>query len=209
MWSAFHRPLPRPPLQRCRPKCRHGEFDPQRHRARRRNVISQNPVGWMPVYHPLRQMDIEVSLGPAPVTVPDVVGLSQAAAQTAITTAGLNVGTISSSHSDTVPAGNVISQNPGCRCQCAARFGGRYRSIPRTGSGDRTQCGRPCTGICCKQPLRVPAWVSVHGELGPQRHRTCRKRHQSESRLLVPVCRPLRRWISKYPSDRLRLLCPM
>lgn len=46
------------------------------------------------------------------VTVPNVVGLSQAAAQTAITGANLTVGTITQASSATVPAGNVISQNP-------------------------------------------------------------------------------------------------
>jgi beta-galactosidase len=46
------------------------------------------------------------------VTVPNVIGMSQSNAQSAITTAGLAVGTISQSYSDTVAAGNVISQDP-------------------------------------------------------------------------------------------------
>ena len=44
--------------------------------------------------------------------VPNVVGLSQAAASTAITNAGLVVGTVTQQSSVNVPAGNVISQNP-------------------------------------------------------------------------------------------------
>ena len=47
------------------------------------------------------------------VTVPDVTGLSQASAQSAITAAGLTVGVISQSFSNTVADGNVISQTPG------------------------------------------------------------------------------------------------
>ena len=47
-----------------------------------------------------------------PVTVPDVVGLTQAAATTAITAVGLTVGTVTPAASATVPVGNVISQNP-------------------------------------------------------------------------------------------------
>ncbi|NLF59459.1 MAG: PASTA domain-containing protein, partial [Candidatus Hydrogenedens sp.] len=43
-------------------------------------------------------------------TVPNVVGQSQAAAQTAITGAGLTVGTVTQQYSGTVAAGNVISQ---------------------------------------------------------------------------------------------------
>jgi hypothetical protein len=50
--------------------------------------------------------------GPAPVTVPDVVGLTQQEASTAIMTAGLVVGSMTQQSSATVPAGSVISQNP-------------------------------------------------------------------------------------------------
>jgi YD repeat-containing protein len=46
------------------------------------------------------------------VTVPNVVGQAQAAAEAAIVGAGLTVGTITSRYSPTVPAGNVISQTP-------------------------------------------------------------------------------------------------
>ena len=46
------------------------------------------------------------------VTVPNVVGQTQATAQTTITGAGLTVGTITSRYSPTVPAGTVISQSP-------------------------------------------------------------------------------------------------
>ena len=49
---------------------------------------------------------------PSAVTVPSVVGLTQVAAQSAITGAGLTVGAITSSSSPTVPAGSVISQSP-------------------------------------------------------------------------------------------------
>jgi beta-lactam-binding protein with PASTA domain len=46
------------------------------------------------------------------VSVPSVVGLAQAAAQSAITAAGLTVGAVTPTSSATVPSGNVISQNP-------------------------------------------------------------------------------------------------
>lgn len=45
-------------------------------------------------------------------SVPDVVGLAQAAAEAAITGAGLAVGAVTTDYSLTVPAGDVISQNP-------------------------------------------------------------------------------------------------
>src|SRR6185436_11908679 len=51
--------------------------------------------------------------GGAPVAVPNVVNLTQAAATTALGNAGLTVGTVSNAASTTVPAGSVISENPG------------------------------------------------------------------------------------------------
>ena len=56
-------------------------------------------------------MNLVVSAGAVSVTVPNVVGLAQAAAESAITGAGL-VPVVSTAYSATVPAGNVISQNP-------------------------------------------------------------------------------------------------
>jgi hypothetical protein len=50
---------------------------------------------------------------PSPtVAVPNVVTLTQAAATSAITGAGLVVGTVTTANSSTVPAGSVTSQNP-------------------------------------------------------------------------------------------------
>ena len=46
------------------------------------------------------------------ISVPDVVGLTQGAATTAIVGAGLTVGSITSASSATVPAGSVISESP-------------------------------------------------------------------------------------------------
>ena len=46
------------------------------------------------------------------VTVPDVLGMDQVSAQSAITAASLSVGVISQSFSNTVAAGQVLSQSP-------------------------------------------------------------------------------------------------
>ncbi len=46
------------------------------------------------------------------VTVPSVVGKDENAAKSAITAAGLTVGTVSEASSDTVESGLVISQSP-------------------------------------------------------------------------------------------------
>src|SRR6185437_16493291 len=50
--------------------------------------------------------------GVTPVSVPNVVGQTQSAASTAITGAGLVVGTVTQQTSSTVAAGSVISENP-------------------------------------------------------------------------------------------------
>ncbi len=75
------------------------------------DVISQDPAPGALV-SPGSAVDIVVSLGPASVKVPDVVGLAQAGAEAAIVAAGLTVGSVTTANSETVPAGDVISQNP-------------------------------------------------------------------------------------------------
>jgi len=82
------------------------------------NVSSQSPVAGAGVAAG-SAVNLVISTGPAPapgpvmVTVPNVVNLTQAAATTALTGAGLVVGTVSQQSSATVPAGGVISQSPG------------------------------------------------------------------------------------------------
>jgi hypothetical protein len=46
------------------------------------------------------------------ITVPNVVGKTQAAGSSALTSAGLKVGTVTQAYSSTVASGNVISQSP-------------------------------------------------------------------------------------------------
>ena len=57
-------------------------------------------------------VNLVVSSGPAKVSVPNVVGDTQAAATTAITGAGLVVGTVTQQSSSTVALGDVISESP-------------------------------------------------------------------------------------------------
>ncbi|UCG58897.1 MAG: PASTA domain-containing protein, partial [Phycisphaerales bacterium] len=52
---------------------------------------------------------VEAALAPI---VPDVVGMSRSAAESEITDAGFALGATSGAHSDTAPAGQVISQDP-------------------------------------------------------------------------------------------------
>jgi beta-lactam-binding protein with PASTA domain len=73
-------------------------------------VISQNPAGGTTVPGG-SSVDLVVSLG-APHTVPNVVGQTEADANSMIVGEGLALGTVTYEHSDTVPAGHVISQDP-------------------------------------------------------------------------------------------------
>ena len=75
------------------------------------NVISENPAAGASVASG-SAVALTVSSGPAPVAVPNVVGDTLAAASTAITTAGLKVGTETMANSNSVAAGDVISTSP-------------------------------------------------------------------------------------------------
>ena len=74
-------------------------------------VISQSPLAGDSV-PPATVVNLVVSKGPQPVTVPDVAGMAQADAETALLGAGLTVGVVSGQSSGTVPVGSIISQNP-------------------------------------------------------------------------------------------------
>ncbi len=74
-------------------------------------VISQDPAAGTGV-NPGTAVNLVVSSGPPLVAVPNVVGLTQAAATTAITNAGLKVGAVTTASSETVASGSVISQTP-------------------------------------------------------------------------------------------------
>ena len=80
------------------------------------DVISQNP-GVGTNVAPGSAVNIVVSLEPGTgattATVPNVVGSSQTDAEAAIVPAGLAVGNVTTANSNTVPNGDVISQNPG------------------------------------------------------------------------------------------------
>jgi RHS repeat-associated protein len=75
------------------------------------SVISQNPVADS-VVPEQTAVDLKISRGPPQGIVPNVVGLTQAAAEAAILAAGFTVGAISSAPHPTVPQGNVSSQTP-------------------------------------------------------------------------------------------------
>ncbi len=61
---------------------------------------------------PAKSMSLEIKVPDDTVNVPSVLGLSQAAAASAIASVGLVVGSIAQQSSDTVSAGSVISQSP-------------------------------------------------------------------------------------------------
>lgn len=75
------------------------------------NVISQDPSGGTKV-DAGANVNIVVSLGSRPVSVPSVVGVSESNARQLIASAGLSVGSVTY-REDSAPAGQVISCDPG------------------------------------------------------------------------------------------------
>jgi beta-lactam-binding protein with PASTA domain len=75
------------------------------------NVISETPTANTMVASG-SSVNLIVSSGPAQVSVPNVVGMTQAAASVSITSAGLVVGTVTTAASASIAANDVISQDP-------------------------------------------------------------------------------------------------
>ena len=88
------------------------------------SVISENPVAGTSVASGSVVNPSTVSSGPAQVSVPNVVGLTQAGASSAIIGVGLTVGTISTASSSTVPSGSVISDESDCQHERGEWFRG-------------------------------------------------------------------------------------
>lgn len=75
------------------------------------DVISQSPSAGASVTDG-SAVDLVISSGPPPVTVPNVVGQTRTLATTALTGVGLVLGTVTTSSSSTVSSGEVISESP-------------------------------------------------------------------------------------------------
>jgi hypothetical protein len=63
---------------------------------------------------------ITVTVTPAPIDVPDVIGQTQAGAEAQLVAAGLSVGNVTGQTSTSVPAGDVIDQSPTACDACAS-----------------------------------------------------------------------------------------
>ena len=74
-------------------------------------VISQTPEEGATVDEG-SSVDLVISLGPPQTEVPDVTGIGKSEAETEPANAGLSLGTVDEEHSETVPAGVIISQSP-------------------------------------------------------------------------------------------------
>ncbi|HNP30348.1 MAG TPA: FG-GAP-like repeat-containing protein, partial [Nitrospirales bacterium] len=75
-------------------------------------IVTAAATSTDPIYNGRNAADVSVTNTDNDVLVPDVVGLTRAAAQTALTNADLTVGTVTTAFSESVPVGNVISQTP-------------------------------------------------------------------------------------------------
>ena len=98
-------------------------------------VISQSPLAGTQAPY-ASAVALVVSTGPCNVTVPDVAGQTQAAAEAALTAADLTLGTVTQACSNTVAAGLVISQTPAGGT--LAPFGSAVALVVSTGPCDVT-----------------------------------------------------------------------
>ena len=97
------------------------------------SVISESPAAGTMV-NTGSSVNLVVSSGaPAQISVPNVVGQTQAAATTAITTAGLVLGTVTQQSSSTVTSGNVISESPAAGTMVSS--GSSVSLVVSTGGG--------------------------------------------------------------------------
>src|SRR6059058_4897980 len=105
------------------------------------NVISESPAAGTSVTS-ASAVNLVVSSGappPTQVAVPNVVGQTQAAATSAITSAGLTVGAVTQQSSTTVASGSVISQNPAAGADSAS--GSAVDLVVSTGGGASSGAG--------------------------------------------------------------------
>ena len=75
------------------------------------DVISQDPVSGTMI-RVGAGVNLIISLGQSLVTIPDVIGLLQADAESNVDTAGLTIGTMTTAYDNTVPVGHVLDQTP-------------------------------------------------------------------------------------------------
>jgi beta-lactam-binding protein with PASTA domain len=83
------------------------------------SVVTLNATAPATDQYNLAIVELTPGAAPVPVSVPNLVGMTQAAAQSAITAASLSVGAITTASSPSVPAGQVISQTPGAGASVA------------------------------------------------------------------------------------------
>jgi beta-lactam-binding protein with PASTA domain len=113
------------------------------------SVISQTPAAGATVIAG-SVVNLVVSTGPAPppVSVPSVIGLTQAAAEATLSSVGLAVGTVTEQSSETLAAGLVISQSPTAGALVSRRHSGEPRDFDWTAASTCRSpgCGRPDAG---------------------------------------------------------------
>ena len=120
------------------------------------SVISQSPAAGSLPGDRLRGV---AGRSTGPVAVPNVVNLTQAAATTALTGAGLALGAVSQQSSATVPSGSVISQTPAAGTGVAA--GSAVALVVSTGPVRRRPRPRRLRRRAVVVVVVAAAWVSA------------------------------------------------
>jgi uncharacterized protein (TIGR03437 family) len=130
------------------------------------NVISQNPAAGAQAPQG-SAVTLVLSSGVSQVTAPNVVGLTQSAAVTAIQNAGFTVGSVTTQASATVPAGSVISQNPGAGAQIST--GSAISLVVSSGPDSGAPAIRPNAGVVTatayggSNAVAPGSWMEIYG----------------------------------------------
>ncbi|HVA36430.1 MAG TPA: Stk1 family PASTA domain-containing Ser/Thr kinase [Candidatus Dormibacteraeota bacterium] len=95
------------------------------------SVVEQRPVAGANA-HDGDVIALVASKGPAPTTVPSVVGMTVGDAQNALSSAGFSLNVLSRQASDAIPADTIISQDPGPRAK--AQKGAVINVVVSTGA---------------------------------------------------------------------------
>ncbi len=113
-------------------------------------VISESPVAGTMV---AAGTMVNLVLSSGGIAVPNVVGDTQAAAQSAITGAGLTVGTVTSQASNSVASGSVISENPAAGTGVVA--GTAVALVVSSGAGGGTTAYNVANAIVDQGPIAL------------------------------------------------------
>jgi serine/threonine-protein kinase len=158
-------------------KLRQAGFKPTVKKQASTTVAAGRVIGSEPAAFTVTQVGspvaVLVSSGPAPVSVPDLVGQSLTAAEAALVNAGLTLGTVTQHESSTQAAGTVLSQAPptGTSVRTGSKVGLTVAQAPKEAAvpevvGQSEALAAAALGQAGFKPKTVPAPTTSSEQAG-------------------------------------------